>query len=62
MTEFTNGLYEDLKDINEGVADHKRAMDSYFETFRNQAESWKAKFQETFDSISDEVKVGPLLP
>jgi len=57
MTEFTDGLHDDLRNIRLNLAHHTQATDSYFEKVINHAENWKAKVQDSFEAISDDARV-----
>lgn len=57
MEEFTSSLYEDLRTLRREMASHARESSTLFEESKQQAESFKIKVQETFESVAEDVKV-----
>ncbi|KAF8864833.1 hypothetical protein BDZ45DRAFT_494583 [Acephala macrosclerotiorum] len=56
MQQFTNDLDEDLAKLKENLVTGSQEAKSFVDNLVNQAESGKARLQDVFDSVSDDVK------
>lgn len=61
MEEFTTSLYEDLRALRRQMANHAEESSTLYEASRKQAESFKVKVQETFESVAEDIKVSSSL-
>jgi hypothetical protein len=57
MEEFTNGLYEELREIEREMASQTRDLETFHRKMMNQAESWKVKIQGAFDLVAEDIQV-----
>lgn len=57
MSQFAADLENDLHDLEQNMADHARAADSYFEGVMTHAEALKTKVEGAFEVISSEALV-----
>jgi hypothetical protein len=58
MEDFVAGLNDDLTDMRQSMAENREATKSSFTQILNHAEDLKSKVHGTFESITDNVKVG----
>jgi hypothetical protein len=61
MEDFLFGLNDELRDMKQSIAENGEATKSSFEKILNHAEDLKSKVHGTFESIADNVKVGPIM-
>ena len=61
MADFSSGLNMELKDMMANMEAHAREADSYFEGFKSQMEHMRTKVQASFETVSTDIKVDPLL-
>lgn len=57
MEEFTASLYDDLRELRHIIASHSKQSKTLYEESKNHMEGLKVKVQETFESVTEDIKV-----
>ena len=57
MAKFSEAIHEDLETMRKKMAENARAADSFSETLLSNANEWRAKLKQAFQSTSNDVEV-----